>query len=108
MNSSTEYSTFLSIFKEVSSIEFTFALFKVIHMEKNGIAAYAKYSAVALQMGATIFVFTYLGKWLDSIYPMNKKWFTILFTLIGVSISLFNILRQVNKMNDNDSIKKQK
>ena len=69
-------------------------------MEKNSLIVYAKFSGIALQMGGTIFIGAYFGKWLDGIYPMEKKWFTILFTLLGVSFSLYNILRQVNKINE--------
>jgi F0F1-type ATP synthase assembly protein I len=59
----------------------------------------AKLSGVGLQMGATIFLGAYAGKWLDQKYPNEKGWFTIGFTLLFVGISLFNVLRQVNKIN---------
>jgi len=51
-------------------------------------------------MGATIFLGAYAGKWLDQKYPSEKNWFTIILTLLSVAIALFNVLRQVNKMND--------
>jgi F0F1-type ATP synthase assembly protein I len=51
-------------------------------------------------MGATIFLGATLGKYLDERFPSNKKWFTIACTLLAVAISLFNILRQVNKLNE--------
>ncbi len=50
-------------------------------------------------MGATIFLGAYAGKWLDQKYPLDKNWFTIGFTLVFVAIALFNVLRQVNKIN---------
>ncbi|NQX97338.1 MAG: AtpZ/AtpI family protein [Flavobacteriales bacterium] len=59
----------------------------------------AKLSGVGLQMGATIFAGAYAGKWLDQKYPNEKNWFTIGFTLFFVAIALFNVLRQVNKIN---------
>ncbi len=71
-------------------------------MKKNSLLIYAKFSGIAVQMGATIFIGAYFGKWLDGMYPMEKKWFTILFTLIAVSLSLYNVLRQVNKLNNNN------
>lgn len=61
----------------------------------------AKLSGVGLQMGATIFLGAYLGKWLDQKYPNEKNWFTIGFTLLFVAIALFNVLRQVNRINKN-------
>lgn len=59
-------------------------------------------TGVAIQMGATIFLGAYLGRYLDEKYPMDKKWFTIGLTLSAVAIALYNVLRQVNKINDRD------
>ena len=60
----------------------------------------ARFSGIAFQMGATIFLAAYAGKWLDLKYPSDKKWFTIALTLTGVALSLYNVLRQINKIND--------
>ncbi|MBL57816.1 MAG: hypothetical protein CMP61_11570 [Flavobacteriales bacterium] len=68
-------------------------------MESGSLKYYARFSAIAFQMGGTIFVGAYFGKWLDGKYPMDKNWFTIIFTLLAVTISLVNLLRQVNKIN---------
>ena len=59
----------------------------------------AIFSGIAAQMGITIFAGAYLGKYLDVEYPSNKKWFTMLFTLLGVGISLYVVLKQLNKFN---------
>lgn len=59
-------------------------------------------------MGVTIFLGAYFGKWLDAKYPHEKKWFTILFTLMAVAISLYNILKQVNQLNDKDKKENEK
>lgn len=58
-----------------------------------------KLSGVGLQMGITIFAGAYLGKWLDQKYPSDKNWFTIGFTLLFVALALYNVLRQVNRIN---------
>ena len=55
---------------------------------------------VATQMGATIFLGAYAGKYLDAKYPLEKKWFTIILTLTAVGISLYNVLKQVNRINE--------
>ena len=68
-------------------------------MEGGSLKYYARFSAIAAQMGGTIFAGAYFGKWLDAKYPMDKNWFTIIFTLLAVTISLANLLRQVNKIN---------
>ena len=61
---------------------------------------FAQLSGIGLQMGATIFAGAYAGKWLDQEYPSNKNWFTIGLTLLFVGVALFNVLRQVNKINN--------
>ncbi|MAW64707.1 MAG: hypothetical protein CMD18_00770 [Flavobacteriales bacterium] len=68
-------------------------------MESGSLKYYARFSAIAAQMGGTIFVGAYFGKWLDVKYPMEKKWFTIAFTLLSVTVALISVLRQVNKIN---------
>ena len=72
---------------------------------KRNFSKFARLSGIGVQMGATIFLGAYLGRYLDQKYPMDKKWFTIGLTLLAVGVSLYNVLRQVNKMNeesDND------
>ena len=72
---------------------------------KRNFSKFARLSGIGVQMGATIFLGAYLGRYLDQKYPMEKKWFTIGLTLLSVGLSLYNVLRQVNKMNeesDND------
>ena len=68
----------------------------------NKIPKFARLSGIGLQMGATIFLGAYLGKYLDAKYPADKKWFTIGITLFAVAISLYNVLRQVNRINSED------
>ena len=68
-------------------------------MESGSLKYYARFSAIAAQMGGTIFLGAYFGKWLDVRYPMEKKWYTIVFTLLSVTIALICVLRQVNKIN---------
>ncbi|MFT6716179.1 MAG: F0F1-type ATP synthase assembly protein I [Saprospiraceae bacterium] len=67
---------------------------------------YVRFSGIAFQMGATIFLGAYFGKWLDLKYPMDKKWFTMGLTILAVVVSLYNTLRQVNKINEEEDKKK--
>ena len=53
---------------------------------------------IAFQMGATIYLGAYGGKWLDNHYQTEKKPFTIIFTLLAVGISLYVILRQLKRI----------
>ncbi|MFB0924815.1 MAG: AtpZ/AtpI family protein [Vicingaceae bacterium] len=66
----------------------------------NTLKSVAVFTGIAAQMGVTIFAGAYLGKYLDIEYPSNKKWFTMIFTLLGVGISLYVVLKQLNKFND--------
>ncbi len=63
---------------------------------------FLRLSGIGTQMAITIFLFAILGRYLDDTYPMEKKWWTIGLVLFGVSISLYNVLRQVNKLNSDD------
>ena len=45
-------------------------------------------TGAAFQMGATIYLFVFLGKWLDGAYNDGNRFYTIVSTLAGVA-SLF-------------------
>ncbi|MBW6484025.1 MAG: AtpZ/AtpI family protein [Vicingaceae bacterium] len=73
----------------------------------NSLNKFARLSGVAIQMGVIIFLGAYSGKLLDEKYPLNKKWFTIGLTLLGVIIALYTVLKQVNKINQEEDEEKQ-
>ncbi len=66
----------------------------------NSLKTAAVFTGIAAQMGITIFAGAYFGKWLDGEYPSDKKWFTMIFTLLAVGISLYAVLKQINKFNN--------
>ena len=67
---------------------------------------FIRLSGIGIQMGLTIFLGAYIGKFLDQKYPSDKNWFTIGLTIFSVALSLFNVLRQVNKINqEEDNLK---
>ncbi len=53
---------------------------------------------VAIQMGVTIYLFVLLGKCLDSKFNDGNKLYIIIMTLIGVAISLYSVIKQVNRI----------
>jgi F0F1-type ATP synthase assembly protein I len=63
---------------------------------------YVRLSGIGIQMAATIFLGAFLGRYLDDKYPMEKKWWTIGLTIFAVAISLYNVLKQVNRLNDSE------
>jgi len=58
---------------------------------------------ISTQMGITIYLFIYFGKKLDANYSNGGKLYTTVFTLLGLAISLYNLLRQLNKINEQDN-----
>lgn len=53
---------------------------------------------IGLQMGITIYLFVLLGKWLDSTYNHGEKLYIIIMTLLGVAVSLYAVLKQINRI----------
>ncbi|PHS66854.1 MAG: hypothetical protein COB12_05325 [Flavobacterium sp.] len=66
---------------------------------KNGIKRWAILSGIGIQMGVIIYLFVKGGIWLDATYNLDGKAYTIIFTLLGVGISLFLVLQQTNRLN---------
>jgi predicted MFS family arabinose efflux permease len=57
---------------------------------------------IPIQMGIVIFLFAYLGKWLDTNYPNKHSIYVKVLTLLGVAIAFYNLNRQLKKLNDSD------
>ncbi len=69
----------------------------------NQLRKYVALTGVAFQMGATIFLCAYAGKWLDAHYELEKKWFTMGLVLFGVAASLYLVIKQLNRINNSDN-----
>ena len=54
---------------------------------------------IPIQMGVIIFLFSYLGTWLDVKFPNKHDVFVKLLTLVGVAIAFYNINRQLKDIN---------
>ena len=54
---------------------------------------------IPIQMGVIIFLFAYLGNWLDEKYPNSHNIFVKILTLVGVAIAFYNINRQLKDIN---------
>ncbi|MCG8576746.1 MAG: AtpZ/AtpI family protein [Flavobacteriales bacterium] len=78
---------------------------KLQNKPKKGPGPFIRLSGIGLQMGVTIIAGAYLGKYLDAEYGSSEdsNGWTIGLTLFAVAASLYNVIRQVNKLNkDND------
>lgn len=63
-------------------------------------ADYAYYTGAAFQMIAIIGVFTYIGYRIDQSGGTGQVLYTALFSVAGVLISLYTIIKSVIKKND--------
>ena len=54
---------------------------------------------IPIQMGAIIFLFSYLGDWLDENHPHPKVYYSKFLVMVGVALALYNVIRQVNEIN---------
>ncbi|MFI0490960.1 AtpZ/AtpI family protein [Flavobacterium sp.] len=55
---------------------------------------------IPIQMGAIIFLFSYLGNWLDGKYINSYNVFVKTLTLVGVAIAFYNLNRQLKDINE--------
>ncbi|RZJ64132.1 MAG: AtpZ/AtpI family protein [Flavobacterium sp.] len=60
---------------------------------------FAKYSGIAFQMLATIGLFSFVGYKIDEHRESTKFIFTAILGLVGVIISLYQVVRSLNKNN---------
>ncbi|MFD2916999.1 AtpZ/AtpI family protein [Psychroserpens luteus] len=61
---------------------------------------YIRFTSVAFQMGATIWLGNLLGKWLDSKY--NQDFWESTVTLLSVFIAMYMVIIQVIKVSKED------
>ena len=64
---------------------------------KDGLSKYAYYSGLGFQMIAIIAVFTFIGVKLDDSAGSERPLWAALFSLLGVGISLYSVIRSVNR-----------
>ena len=67
---------------------------------KKQLNKYIRFTSIAFQLGATIYLAAYFGKRLDNHFLMEKKLFTLGFVLIALIASIWSIVKQLNKINN--------
>ncbi|MDR0262910.1 MAG: AtpZ/AtpI family protein [Sphingobacterium sp.] len=60
------------------------------------------FTSMPIQMGITIYLFYWVGSWLDNTYVIAGEWGMKGLTLLGVIVSLFQFIRQANQINKNE------
>jgi uncharacterized membrane protein len=54
---------------------------------------------IPAQMGITIFLFSFLGEWLDNNHPNDWVYCHKVLLVIGVFLAMYNTIRLVNQVN---------
>ena len=57
---------------------------------------------IPIQMGIIIFLFAYLGRWLDQKYSNPHRLYVKILTIVGVALAFYNINRQLKEINKSD------
>lgn len=70
--------------------------------KKNPLNKYIHLTSIAFQMGATMYLAAYLGKKIDNYFQNEKKIGTLLLLLIGLGVSIWNVLRQLKNIKENN------
>ena len=70
--------------------------------KKNQFNNFFKLSGLGIQMGAIIYLFSYLGGELDSYFKTESKTYTLILVIVGFLLSLTSLIIQLNKMNKNE------
>jgi F0F1-type ATP synthase assembly protein I len=63
---------------------------------------YLVLTSVATQIGGTIYLGAYFGKKLDARYAYEKPWFTIGLVLLALIVSMYSVIKQLNRLNEKD------
>ncbi len=64
---------------------------------ENEASSFVKYSSIGFQMLATIGLFAFVGYKIDEHQNNSKPIITAILSLIGVVISLYQVVKQLNK-----------
>jgi ATP synthase protein I len=70
--------------------------------DRRNASTFARFSAVGIQMGAIIALFTWLGTYLDERFLTKTPWWTIGLSLFGVVAGLFLVIKEVMKLNKDE------
>ena len=70
--------------------------------KRKQLLKYARFSGIAFQLGATIYLAAYVGKWLDNKFLMEKKIFTYTLIVVGLIATIWSINRQLIKINKDE------
>lgn len=68
--------------------------------KKDNVKKTLALTGIAFEMGIIIYLAVKGGNWLDAFYGTEKKYFTVIATLLGVAVSIWVVLRQLKRLHD--------
>jgi hypothetical protein len=66
--------------------------------QDNPLKNFIKLSGLGIQIGVIIYIFIYFGKWIDLYLNNNTKTFVAIGAITGVAVSLYVVLKQLEKI----------
>jgi len=66
--------------------------------QDNPLKNFIKLSGLGIQIGVIVYIFIYFGKWIDLYLNNNTKTFVAIGAIIGVAVSLYVVLKQLEKI----------
>ena len=67
--------------------------------KKRPLKRYLILTGIAFQMGAIMYLAAYIGRKLDENTGTDQKTYTLIATLIGLVVSIWIVLKQLNSLN---------
>ncbi|MDX1761406.1 MAG: AtpZ/AtpI family protein [Christiangramia sp.] len=71
-------------------------------MKKDQRNKYLGLVNIAFQMGISIAAGVFLGIWLDEKFPNKYSAYTVIFSLLGVFVALYQVYQAVKNLNDDE------
>ncbi|MFZ4863114.1 AtpZ/AtpI family protein [Sphingobacterium sp. Mn56C] len=68
----------------------------------NKLNKWIVFTSMPFQMGATIYLFFWFGSWMDQKFEVEEGWWTKGLTMLGVVASLYQFIRQANRISKNE------
>ena len=68
--------------------------------KKSQLHKYLQLTGITFQMGITIYLGVFLGKWLDSYFQTSQKTYVIIGTLLSLVIAIWSVIIQLKKINE--------
>jgi F0F1-type ATP synthase assembly protein I len=66
--------------------------------KKKQLNTYAKISSAVIQMAVVITLGAYFGQWLDENQAHHTPVWTIVFSLLGIALGLYLVIREILKI----------